>query len=86
MTSKSNLSAKSLILASGPDNPNGDEVIRTTLKEFVYEEIETQRIDLGGRTIIAILISHDPAHFDAIQKDLEARSSEANLDIAISEI
>jgi hypothetical protein len=86
VTSKSHLTARALVLASGPDNPAAAEVVNKTLSQFVYELIELQRIDLGGRTIIALLIAHDPAHFEAIRLDLEKMGPETNLDIAILEI
>jgi hypothetical protein len=82
----SNLTAKALILASGPDNPAADEVVTAALRDFVYEQIELQRIDLGGRTILALLIAHDRAHGEAIRLDLERVGTENNLDIAMLEI
>jgi hypothetical protein len=82
----SNLTAKALILASGPDNPAADEVVTAALRDFVYEQIELQRIDLGGRTILALLIAHDRAHGEAIRLDVERVGAENNLDIAMLEI
>lgn len=86
MIANSNLTAKALILASGPDNPAADEVVTAALRDFVYEQIELQRIDLGGRTILALLIAHDRAHGEAIRLDLERVGTENNLDIAMLEI
>ena len=86
MASNSHLTAKALVLASGPDNPVAAEVVSKTLSQFVYELIELQRIDLGGRTIIALLIAHDPAHTEAIRSDLERMGPGTNLDIAMLEI
>jgi hypothetical protein len=82
----SNLTARALILASGPDNPAAAEIVSAALQDFVCEEIELQRIDLGGRTILALLIAHDPAHGEAIRLDLEQVGPEKNLDIAMLEI
>lgn len=83
MIANSNLTAKALILASGPDNPAAAEVVSEALRDFVYEQIELQRIDLGGRTILALLIAHDRAHGEAIRSDLERVGAENNLDIAM---
>ena len=86
MIANSNLTSKALILASGPDNPAADEVVSAALRDFVYVQIELQRIDLGGRTILALLIAHDRAHGEAIRLDLERVGTENNLDIAMLEI
>jgi hypothetical protein len=80
------LSMKALILASGPDTPRANEIVDTALTEFLYEKIEAQRIDLGGRTIYALLIALDPAHFEAVREDLEASGLKNNLDIAMLEV
>jgi hypothetical protein len=79
----SNLTSKALILASGPDNPAAAEVVSKALRDFVCEKIELQRIDLGGRTILALLIAHDRAHGEAIRLDLEEVGAANNLDIAM---
>jgi hypothetical protein len=74
----SKLTMNSLILATGVSNTRAAEV-------FVHQKIETQRIDLGGRTIVATLIRHDPAHYEAILKDLRTAGDQENLDIAMLE-
>ncbi|MBU3715725.1 MAG: hypothetical protein FGM63_01605 [Candidatus Nanopelagicaceae bacterium] len=86
MIANSNLTARALILASGPENPAADEIVKKALSEFVYELLELQRIDLGGRTILALLIAHDRAHSEAIRLDLEKKGPDKNLDIAMLEI
>lgn len=83
MIANSNLTSKALILASGPDNPAAAEVVSKALRDFVCELIELQRIDLGGRTILALLIAHDRAHGEAIRLDLEEVGAANNLDIAM---
>jgi hypothetical protein len=82
----SKLASKALILATGPDNPAADQIVSAALRDFVCEEIELQRIDLGGRTILALLIAHDPAHGEAIRSDLEQVGAKNSLDIAMLEI
>jgi hypothetical protein len=72
-----------LILASGPTTPDAIDVIDRALRDFVHEKGETQRIDLGGRTIVALEVSIDPAHANAISEELEVIGKRANLDIAM---
>lgn len=83
MSANSKLSAKALILASGPTSPNAREVIDEALKDFVHEKGELQRIDLAGRTIVALEINLDPAHALAISEELETLGKRASLDIAM---
>lgn len=77
------LPAEALILGSGPINPAADHIIQEALKPFVHQILEVQRIDLAGRTIVAMLISLDPAHLRAIANELDEAGLRANLDIAI---
>ena len=77
------LSGKALILASGPSNPNAGEIVRAGLSDYRHKELEMQRIDLGGRTILALLIALDPAHFDHIEKELIDSCSKRDLDVAM---
>ena len=83
MLTPPSLSGKALILASGPSKPNADEILRAGLSEYRHEELEMQRIDLGGRTILALLIALDPAHFDYIEKELIDSCSKQDLDVAM---
>lgn len=77
------LTARALILASGPTSPNASQVIDKALQDFIHEKGESQRIDLGGRTILAIEIKLDPAHAIAIGDELEVMGKRAGLDIAM---
>lgn len=86
MSNNTKLSARALVLGSGPNNPNAGETIGRALDGFLYEVLDTQRIDLGGRTIIAVLIAHDPAHAEAIREQVEGTSSADELDIAMLEV
>lgn len=83
MSTTSKLTAKALILASGPTSPSAGDVINNALRDFVHEKGELQRIDLGGRTIVALEIKLDPAHADAISEELETLGRRASLDIAM---
>ncbi len=83
MSEKPKLSARALILASGPTSPNAKEIVEGALEDFVCEKGEIQRIDLGGRTILAMEIKLDPAHTSAISKELEMIGNKSGLDIAM---
>lgn len=83
MQQKTVLAGKALILVSGPSNPKAGEIVRSALNDYRHEEIEVQRIDLGGRTILAALIALDPAHIDHIERDLISACSENELDVAL---
>lgn len=72
-----------MILGSGTSNPAAQEIIERALSPFVHKIHEIQRIDLGGRTIIALTVGLDPAHFEVIVGELERAGADANLDIAI---
>ena len=81
--SGANLKDRALVLGSGPINPAAESVIRAGLEPFVHEVLEVQRIDLAGRTIIALLISLDAAHLQVIASELESHGARNNLDLAI---
>lgn len=83
MSNARKLTGRALILASGPTTPDAIDVIDRALRDFVHEKSETQRIDLGGRTIVALEVSIDPAHANAISEELEVIGKRANLDIAM---
>jgi hypothetical protein len=74
---------EALVLASGPLFPTADELLQQALSPFVHEVVKMERIDLGGRTIVGLLIRIDQAHFDAILKELEAACSGVGLDVAM---
>lgn len=78
-----NLKGRALILGSGPLNHAAESIARAGLQPFVHEVLEIQRIDLGGRTIIALLIALDAAHLEAIATELERGGAQENLDLAI---
>ncbi|MEY3430337.1 MAG: hypothetical protein RLZZ79_789 [Actinomycetota bacterium] len=77
------ISAEALILASGSDCPDADQILRRGLNPFIHEILKEERIDLAGRTIIGVLIRIDPAHFDAIYHDLEEIGKQSGLDVAM---
>ena len=74
---------QALILASGRLNPEADMLIKKVLAPFIHEVVEEQRIDIAGHTIVATLITLDPAHADSILADLRSHGESAGLDFAL---
>ena len=77
------ISAEALILASGSDCPDADQILRRGLNPFMPEILKEERIDLGGRPLIGGLIRIDPAQCDAIYHDLEEIGKQSGLDVAM---
>lgn len=72
-----------LILVSGKDRPGIVADLMTTLSEFSVKIIDVQQICIRGRLILAVLISLDQAHAEAIAIDLDHLQKKSGLDIAI---
>lgn len=72
-----------LILVSGQDRPGIVADLMTTLSEFSVKIIDVQQICIRGRLILAVLISLDQAHAEAIAIDLDHLQKKSGLDIAI---
>lgn len=72
-----------LILVSGQDRPGIMADLMTTLSEFSVRIIDVQQISIRGRLILAVLISLDQAHAEAIAIDLDHLQNRSGLDIAI---
>ena len=72
-----------LILVSGQDRPGIMADLMTTLSEFSVKIIDVQQICIRGRLILAVLISLDQAHAEAIAIDLDHLQKKSRLDIAI---
>lgn len=83
MSGATNFSGRALIVGSGESNPNAEALIREILAPFQHQVNQVERIDLGGRTIIAFEISLDPAHAQAIASDLNSFGLKVGLDIAM---
>lgn len=83
MSGVTNLSGRALIVGSGLTSPAAAAVISEILAPFQHRVLEMQRIDLGGRTIIALEVALDPAHAPAISSDLNTQGAKAGLDIAM---
>ena len=72
-----------LILISGQDRPGIMADLMTTLSEFSVKIVDVQQISIRGRLILAVLISLDQAHAEAIAIDLDDLQKKSGLDIAI---
>ena len=71
------------MLVSGESKPGIQSAIEAALAPFTIEIREVQKIDLGGRLIIAFLIQLDPAHAEAIDGDLATAATAIGCDVAM---
>ena len=71
-----------LLLFSGVDRSGIAAGIFSALSPFSVKIIDLEQILIGDRTIFAILIELDPAHVDAIEKELSIAAASLDLDFA----
>lgn len=71
-----------LLLFSGVDRNGIAAGIFSALSPFSVKIIDLEQILIGDRTIFAILIELDPAHVDAIEKELSMAAASLDLDFA----
>jgi len=78
--------SRAILLFSGPGEAPELEKARETalsiLAPFSLSVDDVQSITMGGRLILALLISCDAAHLSAIEKDLRERFTLLNIDVA----
>lgn len=72
-----------LILISGVDAPGVTQALFNALQEFSVEVLDIEQVVIRGRLILTTLISLDPAHASAIEKDLFAAITPLGLDLAL---
>ena len=72
-----------LILISGVDAPGVTQALFSALQEFSVEILDIEQVVIRGRLILTTLISLDPAHASAIEKDLLAAITPLGLDLAL---
>jgi len=72
-----------LILLSAHDRPGIEDALRAVLEPFSLSIVEVQKIALRGRLILGFLITCDPAHVHAIEKDLLEFGEKTGFDVAI---
>ncbi|TSA22319.1 MAG: phosphoserine phosphatase SerB [Actinomycetales bacterium] len=72
-----------LILISGIDAPGVTQALFATLEPFAITILDIEQVVIRGRLILTALISLDPAHGSAIEKDLLEKTNKLGLDLAI---
>lgn len=72
-----------LILISGIDAPGVTQALFATLEPFAITILDIEQVVIRGRLILTALISLDPAHASAIEKDLLEKTNRLGLDLAI---
>ncbi|CAB4920219.1 unannotated protein [freshwater metagenome] len=71
-----------LILLSGVDKPGITEALFTTLAPFSISVLDIEQVVISNRLILTVLISLNPAHEKAIEKDLMDCANALDVDIA----
>ena len=72
-----------LILISGVDAPGVTQALFATLEPFSIRVLDIEQVLIRGRLILTTLISLDPAHAAAIEKDLIETTNRLGLDLAV---
>jgi phosphoserine phosphatase len=78
-----NLKHSGLILLSGVDTPGITERLFNTLAPFQIQVIDFEQVVIRERLLLTVLISLDPAHEQAVEKDLVEAFKDTELDLAI---
>lgn len=81
--SQEKLQHTGLILISGIDAPGVTQALFATLEPFAITILDIEQVVIRGRLILTALISLDPAHASAIEKDLLEKTNQLGLDLAI---
>jgi phosphoserine phosphatase len=72
-----------LILVSGIDAPGVTQALFATLEPFAITILDIEQVVIRGRLILTALITLDPAHATAIERDLLEKTDQLGLDLAI---
>ena len=72
-----------LALITGESNSTIEAQILETLSAFTIQIIDKQSMDIRNRYFLTIYFKLDPAHQKAILKDLEEKTVQLNLDLAV---
>lgn len=75
--------AQAIILLSGIGSLSLIDKALTVLNSYSLTVLERQDIDIAGRIICALLIGFDPAHAEAIDRELADVMREHQIDVAI---
>jgi phosphoserine phosphatase len=81
--SQEKLQHTGLILVSGVDAPGVTQALFATLEPFAITILDIEQVVIRGRLILTALISLDPAHSSAIERDLLEKTNKLGLDLAI---
>ena len=73
-----------LILVSGIDTPGITQALFETLAPFGITVLDIEQVVIRERLILTVLIALNPAHAEAIDKDLEECGQKLGVDIATS--
>ena len=71
-----------LLLFSGVDAPGQSDSIFSALASYSIDIIDIEQVVISKRLLLTILISLDPAHSSAIERELHVVATEKNLDFA----
>lgn len=71
-----------LLLFSGVDAPGQSDSIFSALASYSIDIIDIEQVVINKRLLLTILISLDPAHSSAIERELHVVATEKNLDFA----
>ena len=71
-----------LLLFSGVDAPGQSDSIFSALASYSIDIIDIEQVVINKRLLLTILISLDPAHSNAIERELHVVATEKNLDFA----
>jgi predicted amino acid-binding ACT domain protein len=72
-----------IILISGNGEPDSIQKVLDILSEYSLEIVDQQSIYMSGRLIAAVKIHFDPAHADAIERELISAMKPLGLDVAL---
>lgn len=72
-----------IILISGNSGPEAIEKVLHILSEYSLKIEDQQSIYMAGRLIAAVQIHFDPAHADAIERELISAMKPLGLDVAL---
>lgn len=75
--------AKAILLISGAENSHVEGATTKALSEYSLLIIDAQKISMAGRLILAFLLEIDPAHADAIGREMASISQECGMDSAL---
>jgi phosphoserine phosphatase len=73
-----------LILLSGVDAPGVASKLFAVLEPFSIRVLDIEQLVIRSRLILTVLIDLDPAHAEAIEKDLNQCANDLDVDIATS--